>query len=298
MILFVNACVREGSRTRRLAERLLEKREGPVEEVRLDEVRFPVADEAFLDRRDRLTRERKFDDPLFALARQFAAADEIVIAAPCWDLSFPAALKQYLEQVNAVGVTFRYTQKGVPETLCRARRLTYVTTVGGPFFPEEFGFGYVRALAENVEDKQYDLVKSLLEAADYKEDESSRQKIEIKRDGKFLFEFTIRPLSEDEVLQIRKASAKYARNPAGKNLPKIETEVNWPQFKSRKIYEATIDEDREKIWDNPAIKKKFDLFEGWEAVDILLPGGWKNAVSDAIDQLSGYDVDLTDYAKN
>lgn len=149
MILFVNACVREGSRTRRLAERLLEKREGPVEEVRLDEVRFPVADEAFLDRRDRLTRERKFDDPLFALARQFAAADEIVIAAPCWDLSFPAALKQYLEQVNAVGVTFRYTQKGVPETLCRARRLTYVTTVGGPFFPEEFGFGYVRALAEN-----------------------------------------------------------------------------------------------------------------------------------------------------
>lgn len=153
-------------------------------------------------------------------------------------------------------------------------------------------------LPENVEDKQYDLVKSLLEAADYKEDESSRQKIEIKRDGKFLFEFTIRPLSEDEVLQIRKASAKYARNPAGKNLPKIETEVNWPQFKSRKIYEATIDEDREKIWDNPAIKKKFDLFEGWEAVDILLPGGWKNAVSDAIDQLSGYDVDLTDYAKN
>ena len=100
------------------------------------------------------------------------------------------------------------------------------------------------------------------------------------------------------MLQIRKASAKYARNPAGKNLPKIETEVNWPQFKSRKIYEATIDEDREKIWDNPAIKKKFDLFEGWEAVDILLPGGWKNAVSDAIDQLSGYDVDLTDYAKN
>ena len=45
-------------------------------------------------------------------------------------------------------------------------------------------------------------------------------------------------------------------------------------------------------------QKKFDLFEGWEAVDILLPGGWKNAVSDAIDQLSGYDVDLTDYAKN
>ena len=153
-------------------------------------------------------------------------------------------------------------------------------------------------LPENVEDKQYDLVKSLLKAADYKEDEESRRKIDVRRDGEFLFSFTVRPLSEDELLDIRKKSAKYAKNPAGKNLPKVETEVNWPQFKSRKIFAATIPEDQEKIWNNSAIKKKFDLFEGWEAVDILLPGGWKNAVSDAIDQLSGYDVDLTDYAKN
>ena len=151
---------------------------------------------------------------------------------------------------------------------------------------------------ENVEDKQYDLVQGLLEAANYKEDKGSRQRIEVERDGKFLFAFTIRPLAEDELLNIRKLSAKYARNPAGKNLPKIETDVNWPQFKSRKIYAATIEEDQKKIWNNPTIKEKFDLIEGWEAVDILLPGGWKNAVSDAIDQLSGYDVDLTDYAKN
>lgn len=153
-------------------------------------------------------------------------------------------------------------------------------------------------LPEDVEEKQYDLVQSLLKAADYKEDKQSRQTIEVTRDGEFLFKFTVRPLSEDELLSIRKLSAKYARNPAGKNLPKIETEVNWPQFKSRKIYAATIEEDQQKIWNNPAIKNKFDLIEGWEAVDILLPGGWKNAVSDAIDQLSGYDVDLTDYAKN
>ena len=72
-------------------------------------------------------------------------------------------------------------------------------------------------LPENVEDKQYDLVKSLLEAADYKEDESSRQKIEIKRDGKFLFEFTIRPLSEDEVLQILKYKRAHVGFVSGSN---------------------------------------------------------------------------------
>ena len=85
---------------------------------------------------------------MFDLARQFAAAEEIVIAAPYWDLSFPASLKQYLEQINVVGIAFRYTQEGLPESLCRAKRLYYVTTAGGNYVPEEFGYGYVKALAQ------------------------------------------------------------------------------------------------------------------------------------------------------
>ena len=149
MLLFLNACVRKDSRTRRLADRLLAVLGEPVTELRLTEAVFPAADEAFLQKRDRLLAERKFDDPMFALARQFAEADEIVIAAPFWDLSFPAALKAYLEQINVVGVTFRYTPEGVPEGLCRAKKLYYVTTVGGDYFPEEYGFGYVEALAKN-----------------------------------------------------------------------------------------------------------------------------------------------------
>ena len=85
---------------------------------------------------------------MFDLPRQFAAAEEIVIAAPYWDLSFPASLKQYLEQINVVGIAFRYTQEGIPESLCRAKRLYYVTTAGGNYVPEEFGYGYVKALAQ------------------------------------------------------------------------------------------------------------------------------------------------------
>ena len=148
MILFINACVRTDSRTKRLADCLLEKLEGPVEEVRVAEIAFPVADEAFLAKRDGLLSEGRLDDALFDLARQFAAADTIVIAAPYWDLSFPAALKQYFEQVNVVGVTFRYTPDGVPEGLCRARTIYYVSTAGGTYVPDEYGFGYVRALAQ------------------------------------------------------------------------------------------------------------------------------------------------------
>jgi FMN-dependent NADH-azoreductase len=148
-ILFINACVRKASRTRQLAEQLLTRLQRPYAEIRLHEMTFPVVNEDFLAQRDRLIAAGEFQSPVFDLARQFAEAETIVIAAPYWDLSFPAALKQYLEQINVVGITFRYTQEGVPLGLCRAGRLFFVTTAGGNYVPEEFDFGYIRALARN-----------------------------------------------------------------------------------------------------------------------------------------------------
>ena len=149
MNLFINACVRKGSRTKELADHFLSKQKEAYEEVNLNAIDFPTVDESFLNRRDRLIAQRDFNDPMFDLARQFAEADEIVLAAPFWDLSFPATLKQYFEQINVTGVTFYYTPEGFPKGLCRAKCLTYVTTAGGEFFPEEYGAGYVKALAQN-----------------------------------------------------------------------------------------------------------------------------------------------------
>ena len=149
MILFINACVRKESRTRRLADHLLDKLGQPFDEVCLHDIAFPVTDEAFLEMRDRLIAEEDFGNPAFDLARQFSEAETIVIAAPYWDLSFPASLKQYLEQVNVVGITCRYTEEGIPVGLCKAERIYYVTTAGGYYVPADFGFGYVKALAEN-----------------------------------------------------------------------------------------------------------------------------------------------------
>ena len=149
MILFINACVRKGSRTRRLADALLSKWDEPVTEVCLSDIDFPVTSEDYLSRRDRLAAAEKYSDPMFDRANQFAAADRIVIAAPHWDLSFPASLKQYIEHINVVGITFIYTPEGIPKGLCRAKELYYVSTAGGNFVPEEYGFGYVEALARN-----------------------------------------------------------------------------------------------------------------------------------------------------
>lgn len=161
MILYINACVRKESRTKRLAEHLLLSKNEPCEEITLHKTEFPVVDEDFLEMRDQLINNEDFDNPVFDLARQFAEADEIVIAAPFWDLSFPAALKQYFEQINVTGITFSYTPEGVPYGLCKAKRLTYITTVGGGFFPEEFGAGYVKALSQNFYGiPEFELIKA------------------------------------------------------------------------------------------------------------------------------------------
>ena len=149
MILFINACVRSDSRTKRLADAVLSKLDGEVTELKLEDVDFKKTDEEFLKRRDALLAAGKFDDESFALARQFAQADTIVIAAPYWDLSFPASLKHYVEHINAMGITFEYTPEGFPKPLCRAKKLYYVMTAGGGYVPEEFGFGYIKALSEN-----------------------------------------------------------------------------------------------------------------------------------------------------
>ena len=149
MVLFINACVRKESRTKDLADYLLLKLNEPYEEIYLNSINFPIVDEDFLVKRDRLIADRDFSDPMFDLAKQFAKADNIIIVAPFWDLSFPAVVKQYFEQINVLGITFYYTPEGIPTGLCKAKCLTYLTTVGGNIFPEEYGAGYIKALAQS-----------------------------------------------------------------------------------------------------------------------------------------------------
>ena len=148
-ILFINACVRPGSRTLDLAETILQKRKGTIQEVRLYEKMLPVLDLGGIEKRDQAARNNDFSDPVFDAAKQFAEADVIVIAAPCWDLMFPSVLKIYLENITVSGITFRYSSQGRPESMCKAKELHYVTTAGGFIGQNDFGFAYIKALAQN-----------------------------------------------------------------------------------------------------------------------------------------------------
>ena len=149
MILFINACVRKESRTKRLADYLLNKLDGEIKEINLEKENIQPLTRETLDLRTNLIGAKDFDNPMFDYAKDFAKADTIVIAAPFWDLSFPASLKCYIEAINVLGLTFGYSSEGVPYGLCKAKKLYYITTSGGKIFNSEFGFGYIKSLCEN-----------------------------------------------------------------------------------------------------------------------------------------------------
>lgn len=145
--LFVNAAFRDGSRTIRLARHYLEALGDNVVEVNLGTTHFDALDSKSLARYTEAVVSRDYSDSMFDAAKQFAAADEIVIAAPYWNNSIPAALHDYLELVCSQGVSFDILSDGSYKGLCKAEKLVFITTAGGPIPKPNCAFDYVASLA-------------------------------------------------------------------------------------------------------------------------------------------------------
>lgn len=150
MLLFVNACMREESRTERLARMWLEQHgDEDVLELVLAKSDTPLLDEEQLATYSASVAAQNYADPMFHDAKQFAQADEVLVAAPFWNYSIPAKLHDYLELVCSQGVTFDIDETGNYVSLCRAQRLTFVTTADGAEVDalDDHAFGYLRTLA-------------------------------------------------------------------------------------------------------------------------------------------------------
>ena len=152
-LLFIDACVNRGiSRTEQLAQALLKEMnqngEYEIETLNLEDedLKLFTGKESAL--RESLARAGNFEGPLFTYAKQFAAADRIVVAAPYWDFSFPARMKCYLEQICVTGLTFTFSSKGIPGGLCHADSLHYVTTSGGSIGELNLGYEYLEKLCK------------------------------------------------------------------------------------------------------------------------------------------------------
>lgn len=146
-ILFINACVRPHSRTYLLSQKVLEKLDGQINEIKLCNEGLSPLNWEQLEKRDQLISSKDFSAPMFKYANQFASADEIVIAAPYWDLAFPSILRIYFEHITIAGLTFTYSLDGIPVGLCKANRIIYITTAGGPIENRNLGYDYIKALS-------------------------------------------------------------------------------------------------------------------------------------------------------
>ncbi len=144
-----------------------------------------------------------------------------------------------------------------------------------------------------------DFIQGLIEAAGFTEEET--QRIEIIREGRLYFAFRIRPLSSEEYDRCRKKWTKYVRNKQlGMKMPEDTDRV---KYQSAIIYQATVEEDRAKLWDNRKVwdalnAKKDRIMNGLDVIECSLKAGEKDKVLAAIDKLSGYEENLEEVAKN
>ena len=161
-LLYVDCCIRgQASRTRRLAEAFLDAlpQDWVVEPLEWAAEGLQYFSGPFFQQRQDLLDAGNRTHPRFRYAWQFAQADAIVLAAPLWDLSFPALLKVYIENVSVEGITFGCGAAGC-YGICRAQRMAFLTTRGSVYEGShlEMGSRYLQAMAEFFGIGRYDCV--------------------------------------------------------------------------------------------------------------------------------------------
>lgn len=148
-----------------------------------------------------------------------------------------------------------------------------------------------------------DFLAGLIEAAGFTED---RKKIEIIRplasgEKKVLFSFMIKPLTESDYNKCKKKHTKYVRNKSlGVKMPEDTDSV---RYRDEIIYQATVPEDRKKLWDNKeaweALRNKgLQILNGLDVIEYTLKAGEKDAIIGQIDKFSAYEDNLEEVTKN
>lgn len=94
----------------------------------------------------------------------------------------------------------------------------------------------------------------------------------------------------------KKDNTNYKRN---KQLgTRVAESVDAARYRAQLIYEATVEEDRDKIWDNRDAWKNLNVLNGTDLVEVVLKSGEKDEILAKLDEISGYQPTMEDVAKN
>lgn len=127
-LLYIDACIRdEMSRTKRIATPIVEalKQKYEVQTLVINDLDLSIVKKELITKRN----NGVIDPQVMSWAESVRDADRIVIAAPFWDMSFPAALKNFLELCSIFDVTFKSDEKTCYGN-CKAEKMLYITTRG------------------------------------------------------------------------------------------------------------------------------------------------------------------------
>ena len=157
--------------------------------------------------------------------------------------------------------------------------------------------------SDMTEQEELDYVAGFLKAAEMLKEETKT--IRIERKGQLLFSFKIHALSEQDMTRAQKMATTYTKN-KNKKLPDVKKDFDKALGTSCLIYLATVDEDRQRLWDNVQLKNalmsagilsKDFVGMGYDLIDKVLSPGEKNRVIEEIDKLCGYSEDEDEYER-
>ena len=148
-------------------------------------------------------------------------------------------------------------------------------------------------LAE-LEEQQTELniVDALLEAGAWRKDNIQREFV-IPRNGHTSFTFKCIPISEDIFRKCRRRATIDRGKPT--------EELDDARFTSNILFEATIEEDKKRIWKNKAVWAKINAVTGSDVVLYTLKPAERQRIAETILKFSGYDNNddsLEDLIKN
>ncbi len=147
-LLYIDACIRdEQSRTKRIATPVIEalKQKYEVQTLVINDLDLSIVKKELITKRN----NGDIDPQVMSWAESVRDADRIVIAAPFWDMSIPAALKNFLELCSIFDVTFKSDDKTCYGN-CKAEKMLYITTRGMDIDTGdvlEQGSSYLKALS-------------------------------------------------------------------------------------------------------------------------------------------------------
>ena len=129
---------KEGSTSRALAKKLLDKIKKPEDEVIYrdldDEMVFVsglTESGMKIDKKDQTEHHKKMFDLSDKLVKELKDSDIIIISAPIYNYGPPATLKAWSDLAARVGETFRFKPDGRREGLLKNKKAYLVITSGG-----------------------------------------------------------------------------------------------------------------------------------------------------------------------